>query len=59
MTLLSAYSASEVLGCVGWSTKYKLYSVGQRMAPCGTPASIGEIEDISNPDLTAKLGSLR
>jgi len=32
--------------------------VGDRTAPCGTPARIGEMLEISEPELTAKQRSL-
>jgi len=59
MTLSSAYSATMVLGCVGWSAEYKLWSVGEKTAPCGTPVRIGEMKESSDPNLTAKNRSLR
>lgn len=37
-----------------WSSAYKLHSVGDTTAPRCTPARIGQILEISEPDLTAK-----
>lgn len=41
-------------GCMDWSAVYILYRVGDKTAPCDTPARIGEILKISAPELTAK-----
>lgn len=35
ITLSSAYSATKVLGAVGWSEAYMFYSIGKRLPPRG------------------------